>query len=481
MDGFNGKVGGGPAGSPLLVAKVCMVASLGGVLFGFDTAVISGTIGMVESQFGLDKIEVGWFGSSALIGAIIGSFVGGSLGDSYGRRSILIVSAVLFFLSALGSTLPSSFSLLILARSVGGLGIGIASVLAPLYISEFSPAKIRGRLVALYQMSIVIGILLAYFSNWGVLNYSQANPDGLGGAGTFHRIMVSEAWRAMFGTEMVPALLFFLLLWTIPESPRWLIKEGYMDRSVRILERINGKLSATNELKNIQAALSDNGGSLKELARPGFKKALIAGLGLSVFGQFTGVNIIVYYGPDILRDAGLNLDGALKFQVAIGLINLIFTALALWKIDGWGRRPLLIWGMLSVCISLIVIGVLFSVPSVSGIWIVVMLCVYMASLAFSINAVIWVLLGELYPTRIRGRAMSLVTFANWGANFGTAFFFPWFVSVIGMNAGFFVFAGFCFMATVFFHKTVPETKGKTLEEIEIHWRAQESKETKETK
>ncbi len=478
MTDLNSKVKVVSTRSPFLVAKVCMVASLGGVLFGFDTAVISGAIGMVESQFGLDKIEVGWFGSSALIGAIIGSFVAGSLGDSYGRRSILIVSAVLFFLSALGSTLPSSFSLLILARLVGGLGIGIASVLAPLYISEFSPAKIRGRLVALYQMSIVIGILLAYFSNWGVLNYAQANPEGFGGAGIFYRIMVSEVWRAMFGTEMVPALLFFLLLWTIPESPRWLIKEGYIDRSVGILESISGKLSANAELKNILAALSNNRGSLKELARPGFKKALIAGLGLSVFGQFTGVNIIVYYGPDILRDAGLNFNGALKFQVAIGLINLIFTALALWKIDRWGRRPLLIWGMLSVCISLIVIGVLFSVPSVSGIWIVLMLCVYMASLAFSINAVIWVLLGELYPTRIRGRAMSLVTFANWGANFGTAFFFPWFVSVIGMNAGFFVFAGFCFIATVFFQKMIPETKGKTLEEIEEHWRGLEFKRTR---
>ncbi|MEQ5789719.1 sugar porter family MFS transporter [Muricauda sp. NFXS6] len=472
MTDFNSKVKEAPTGSPFLVAQVCLVASLGGVLFGFDTAVISGTISMVEAQFELDKMEVGWFGSSALIGAIIGSMIAGSLGDRYGRKSILIVSAVLFFLSALGSALPSSFSLLIAARLVGGFGIGIASVLAPLYISEFSPANIRGRLVALYQMSIVIGILLAYFSNWGVLNYAQANPDGFGGSGIFYRIMVSEVWRAMFGTEVVPALLFFLLLWTIPESPRWLVKEGNTNVALRILERINGKPKANTELKNILAALSKKGGSLKELAKPGFKKALIAGLGLSIFGQFTGVNIIVYYGPDILRDAGLNFDGALKFQVAIGLINLVFTALALWKIDSWGRRPLLIWGMLSVCISLIVIGVFFSIPSISSIWIVVMLCIYMASLAFSINAVIWVLLGELYPTRIRGRAMSIVTFANWGANFVTAFLFPWFVSVIGMNAGFFVFAGFCFIATVFFYKMIPETKAKTLEEIEEHWRGE---------
>lgn len=473
MDDHKGKVLGGSKYNSFLVIQVCAVASLGGVLFGFDTAVISGTISMVESQFGLGKMEVGWFGSSALIGAIIGSLASGILGDRYGRRSMLIVSAALFFLSALGSALPSTFGLLITARLIGGLGIGIASVLAPLYISEFSPAKIRGRLVALYQMSIVIGILLAYFSNWSLLNYSQSDPTTFGGLGTMYRIMVSEVWRAMFGAEMLPAILFFLLLWSIPESPRWLVKEGYTKKATIILEKVNGKHWANIELMHIRDVLSNKGTSLKELFRPGFKKALLAGLGLSVFGQFTGVNIIVYYGPDILRDAGLNFDGALKFQVAIGLINLIFTALALWKIDNWGRRPLLIWGMLSVCISLAIIGILFSVASIPGIWIVIMLCVYMAGLAFSINAVIWVLLGELYPTRIRARAMAMVTFANWGANFGTAFLFPWFVSYIGMNAGFFVFAGFCLIATVFFHIMIPETKGKTLEEIEGHWRGYE--------
>ena len=470
MTDFNSKVGAASSGSSLLVVQVCLVASLGGVLFGFDTAVISGTIGMVETQFGLDKVEVGWFGSAALIGAIIGSLISGVLGDRYGRRYILLVSAVLFFLSALGSTLPSSFSALIIARLVGGLGIGIASVLAPLYISEFSPAKIRGRLVALYQLSIVIGILLAYFSNWAVLGLVQMDSIGLEGMETLNKIMVSETWRAMFGTEMLPALLFFLLLWTIPESPKWLIKEGKDKKAMAILERINGRRSLPVEFNTIVESLSQKGGLLKELTQPGFKRALIAGLGLSIFGQFTGVNIIVYYGPDILSDAGINFDGALKFQVAIGFINLVFTALALWKIDSWGRRPLLIWGMSSVCTSLIVIGVLFSLPSIPSTWVVAMLCIYMASLAFSINAVIWVLLGELYPTQIRGRAMSLVTFANWGANFGTAFLFPWLVSVIGMDSSFFLFAVFCFLATIFFHQMIPETKGRTLEEIEEYWR-----------
>lgn len=479
MSNSSNKVEVASSGRSFLVVQVCLVASLGGVLFGFDTAVISGTIGMVETQFGLDKVEVGWFGSAALIGAIIGSLLSGVLGDRYGRRYVLLVSAVLFFLSALGSTLPFSFSALIIARLVGGLGIGIASVLAPLYISEFSPANIRGRLVALYQLSIVMGILLAYFSNWAVLGLAQMDSIALEGEETLNKILVSETWRAMFGTEMLPAVLFFLLLWTIPESPRWLIKEGKDKKAMAILERINGRASLAFEFNSIVAALSHKGGSLKELIRPGFKRALFAGLGLSIFGQFTGVNIIVYYGPDILGNAGINFDGALKFQVAIGLINLLFTALALWKIDVWGRRPLLIWGMLSVGISLVLIGVLFALPSIPSFWIVVMLCLYMASLAFSINAVIWVLLGELYPTQIRGRAMSLVTFANWGANFGTAFLFPWLVSVIGMDSGFFLFAGFCFMATIFFHQMIPETKGRTLEEIEAYWSAYDVGKTKQ--
>lgn len=456
-------------GSKSYLALVCFVASLGGVLFGFDTAVISGTVSMVESQFGLDKIEVGWFGSSALIGAIIGSAIAGALSDRYGRRPVLIVAAILFFLSALGSTIPPTFTLLIPARLLGGLGIGMASVLAPLYISEFSPPKIRGRLVALYQMSIVIGILLAYFSNWWLLGFSQNNINSFGGSGIMHLVMISEVWRAMFGAEMAPAALFFSLLLFIPESPRWLVKEGKEDQGYKILQKVSGETIAKAELAAIHASVSEKRGTLSELLKPGFRLALIVGLGLSIFGQFTGVNIIVYYGPDILRDAGFNFDNALKFQVAIGLINLVFTALALWKIDSWGRRPLLIGGMASVCISLLIIGALFSMPEAQGLWIVIMLCIYMASLAFSINAVIWVLLGEIYPNRLRGRAMSIATFANWSTNFATAFIFPWFVAQIGMDVGFFAFAGFCLVATIFFYRFVPETKGKSLEEIENYW------------
>ena len=457
-------------GSKTFLALVCFVASLGGVLFGFDTAVISGTLSFVEAYFGLNNIEVGWFASSALVGAIVGAAMAGALSDKYGRKPILVIAGFLFFISALGSSVPPNFVFLIVARLTGGLGVGMASVLAPLYISEVAPPNIRGRLVALYQLSIVIGILLAYFSNWALLGFSQGNPVAFGATGIFHRTLVSEVWRGMFGSEMIPSGLFILMLFFIPESPRWLVKNGQDDKGFHILSRISGSGTARAELAEIKATVDHVKGKISELLKPGLRLALIVGVGLSVFGQFTGVNIVVYYGPNILENAGFKLDSALQFQVAIGIINLIFTIIALWKIDSWGRRPLLIWGMTAVFISLMIIAIQFSIGLTSGIWIVIMLCIYMASLAISINAVIWVLIGELFPTRVRGRAMSIATFANWGINFLTAFLFPWYVAKIGMNAGFFTFAAMCLIGTIFFYRYVPETKGKSLEEIERNWK-----------
>ena len=451
------------------IAAVCSIGSLGGLLFGFDTAVISGTFSFIERHFLLNEIEIGWFASSALIGAIIGALVSGSLSDRFGRKPILIIAAFLFFISALGCTIPDSFIFLIVARIIGGIGVGMASVLSPLYISEFSPPKIRGKLIALYQLSIVIGILLAYLSNWLLLKFSQESTSLFNETDKLYKIFVSEVWRGMFGLEMIPSGLFILLLFLIPESPRWLIKNNNPEKGFNILTKISGKKIAEKEFIEIKNSISKFKGRIADLLRPGLRLALLVGIGLSVFGQFTGVNIIIYYGPTILENAGFKIDGALQFQVAIGLINLIFTILALWKIDRWGRRPLLVYGMFSVFISLIIIAFQFTFDSSQGILIVVMLCIYMASLALSINAVIWVLIGEIFPNRIRGSAMSIVTFTNWGANFLTAFTFPWYIDKIGMGGGFFTFAGMCLLATIFFNKYVPETKGKTLEEIENFW------------
>jgi len=451
------------------IAAICSIGSIGGLLFGFDTAVISGTFSFIEQYFSLDEIEIGWFASSALIGAIIGALVSGSLSDRFGRKPILIIAAFLFFISALGCTIPNSFIFLIVARIIGGIGVGMASVLAPLYISEFSPPKIRGKLIALYQLSIVIGILLAYLSNWLLLKFSQESTSLFNETDKLYKIFVSEVWRGMFGLEMIPSGLFILLLFLIPESPRWLIKNNDPEKGFNILTKISGEKIAEKEFIEIKNSISKFKGRIADIFRPGLRLALLVGIGLSVFGQFTGVNIIIYYGPTILENAGFKIDGALQFQVAIGLINLIFTIFALWKIDRWGRRPLLVYGMFSVFISLIIIAFQFTFDSSQGILIVVMLCIYMASLALSINAVIWVLISEIFPNRIRGSAVSIVTFTNWGANFLTAFTFPWYIDIIGMGGGFFTFAGMCLLATIFFNKYVPETKGKTLEEIENFW------------
>ncbi len=448
------------------LAMVCVVASMGGLLFGFDTAVISGTVGMVETQFELSKLELGWFTSSALVGCILGAMMAGVLGDKYGRKPVLIIAAALFFISALGCTIPPSFKVLYSVRIIGGIGVGIASVLSPLYISEFSPPKIRGRLVAMYQLSIVTGILLAYGSNWILQNYSIHHTVITGGSGFLYKIFVGEVWRSMFGMEMVPAMLLLVLLLFVPESPRWLIQAGRRKSGKRILEKISGIKVAEEEFMEILSSLGQEKGKLRELFRPGLRTALLVAVGLSVFGQLTGINAVIYYGPEILKQAGIQFENALQFQTILGIINLVFTILALLLIDKLGRRPLLIGGMAAVVLTLFLAGLLFLTDTPNGTLIVVVLGAYIACIAFSICAVIWVITPEIFPNRVRGRAMSIAAFSNWGTNTIAAYLFPWYVASFGMHIGFFTFGAICLVATLFFWKFVPETKGKSLEQIE---------------
>jgi MFS transporter, SP family, arabinose:H+ symporter len=458
-------------GSPWYLAGICLVASLGGLLFGFDTAVISGTFGFVETQYALSKFEVGWFGSAALVGCIFGAAAAGWLSDRFGRKPILIASAVFLFVSALYSCIPPTFQVLIWARIVGGIGVGMASVLAPMYISEFAPPRLRGRLVALYQLSIVLGILAAYFSNWLLLRFSEAHPGAFGGTGSLHWTLVAEVWRGMFGAEMIPCVLFFFLLFAVPESPRWLAKAGRDAVALRILTQVDGAEVARRELAEIRASLQHEVGSARELLEPGLRRALIVGLGLAIFGQLSGINIVVYYGPTILKSAGFSSADTLQWQVVLGLINLVFTLVAIWKVDRWGRRPLLVWGMAVVTLSLAATGAMLW-QNAPAMWVVACLCLYMACESLSICAVIWVLTPEIYPNRVRGRAMSIATFANWTTNTVSAFLFPWYVERFSMQAGFFTFAAICLAATVFFARCVPETKGKSLEEIARYWQAE---------
>ncbi|MEX2310367.1 MAG: sugar porter family MFS transporter [Pirellulales bacterium] len=475
--------------SGLYLGGICLTASLAGLLFGFDTAVISGTFEFVEEQFHLTKLQVGWFGSSALLGCILGAAVAGMLGDRFGRKPILIISAVFFFISALFSAIPPSFAVLIWARIVGGVGVGMASVLTPMYISEFAPPNLRGRLVATYQLSIVIGILAAYCCNWLLLAVSERYPEMLAGQRLLHWTIVSEVWRGMFGAEMIPAGLFFFLMLLVPESPRWLAKESRDAEALKILAGVSGHEVARRQLAEIQESLTHEVGSIAELFRPGLRKALAVGVGLAFFGQLTGVNVVIYYGPAILRQAGFERIGAFQFQVGFGLINLIFTLIALGLIDRIGRRPLLLGGMTIVTLSLTATGALFlwgTAHALSesqadaagavlsqdiGRWVVGILGLYMACIAISICAVIWVITAEIFPNRLRGRAVSIATLTNWLANSASTFLFPSYVQEYGMHTGFLTFAAICFVGTIFFWRYVPETKGKSLEEIERSWLA----------
>ncbi len=398
------------------------------------------------------------------MGCIPGALLAGWLGDRMGRRPVMLLAGVLFFVSALGSMLPPSFAWLIVARWVGGLGVGLASVIAPIFISEFAPPKHRGRLVALYQLSIVIGVLGAYLTNW--LLVRNAASLGLSGDGIVHTIFGTEVWRAMFGAEMLPALLFLGLLLLVPESPRFLVRSGKLTEAGLILCKILSVDAAEKALADIQKTLREKAVPWSELWRPGVRKMLLIAVALSFFGQLSGVNIVIYYGPRILEDAGFAVESAMLYQVLLGVINLVFTIAAMVVIDRFGRRPLLIGGMAVVAASLLAAGGLFMLPTPPSVLIVVVLCVYIACVALSICAVIWVLTPEVLPNRVRERGMAIAVFVNWSTNAISALLFPWYTSTLGMAAGFITFGVVCVISTCLFFRLVPETAGKSLEEIE---------------
>ena len=402
-------------GSPAFLATVCLVASLGGLLFGFDTAVVSGTVEQVKQCYGLSDLFEGWFTSSALVGCILGAAVAGAGRPFRAEAHAAGVCRVSLCVGALfchpthvqrARRCPVDWG----CGRGDGVGIG-----APVHLGVLA-AQQRGRLVAFYQLSIVMGILLAYLSNWLILRFAHDHPMAFGAESVWHWTLVDEYWRGMFGAEMLPCVLFFCLLLFVPESPRWLLKAGHDVRGLAILTRISGETTARRELGEIQAGLAREEGSLRELFRPGLHRALLVGVMLSVFGQLSGVNIVVYYGPKILKAAGYQDAAALLSQVGFGLINLVFTILALLVIDRWGRRPLLIGGMAVVTVALAVLGSLFLfgaqpgdagnavvVSKTVGLWIGLTICVYMACIALSICAVIWVLTPEIFPNRVRGR------------------------------------------------------------------------------
>jgi sugar porter (SP) family MFS transporter len=451
----------------ILLIGLALIAALGGFLFGYDTAVISGTLAMVRDQFSLSAAMEGWYVSSALIGCIIGVSGAGWLSDKYGRKMVLLLTGALFSISAIGCAFSTSFSMLVSYRWIGGTGVGIASMLSPLYISEISPPSLRGRLVTLYQFAITIGILSSYFVNVWLLN--AADVSGFTGMKNLHLIFKEEVWRGMLGMEAIPAISFFLLLFLIPRSPRWLVVKGNKEKARKILIRLSGEKEAGDEIREIEETLALEKGSWRLLLQPGIKMAVLIGVALAVLQQFTGIDAIIYYGPRIFEEAGFALSEALSGQVVIGIINVTFTVIAIFTIDTLGRRRLLLIGTSGMLISLLVIGFLFFIGKAQGTLLLSLVLVFCACFAFSLGPVVWVILSEIYPNRIRGRAMSIATIAVWIGTSIIGQMIPISLDNLGPHFTFWIFAFFCLPTLYIGWRLLPETKGRTLEDIEKYW------------
>ena len=449
-----------------------VVAALGGFLFGYDTAVISGTIAQVTEQFGLDALQQGWYVGCALIGSIIGVLFAGILSDKFGRKSTMILSAILFSTSAIGCAVSTDFNQLVIYRIIGGVGIGVVSIISPLYISEVAVAQYRGRLVSLYQLAVTIGFLGAYLVNYQLLGYSMSNPDV--STAWWNLVFVSEVWRGMLGMETLPAIMFFIIIFFIPESPRWLILKGKEEKATNILERIyTSSKDALFQLAETKSVLSSESKSeWKLLLQPGIRKAVIIGVCIAVLGQFMGVNAVLYYGPSIFENAGLSGGDSLFYQVLVGLVNTLTTVLALVIIDKVGRKKLVYYGVSGMVISLVLIATYFIYGEswgISSIFLLIFFLFYVFCCAVSICAVVFVLLSEMYPTRVRGLAMSIAGFALWIGTYLIGQLTPWMLQNLTPAGTFILFAIMCVPYMLIVWKLVPETTGKSLEEIERYW------------
>ncbi|MFC3199159.1 sugar porter family MFS transporter [Parapedobacter deserti] len=453
---------------PTILWISCGVAALGGFLFGFDMAVVSGILPLLTEQFALSAFQQGWFVSSALVGCIVGVAMSGELGDRYGRRRVLVLSAILFLVSALGCGSLPAFSSIVASRILGGVGVGIASSMVPLYISEIAPARVRGRLVTYYQLAVTFGILVAYLSNAFLLQ--TAVTDIIGNTPGWLGVWFNDqVWRGMFIVEALPALVFLLGLLAIPESPRWLIQKGRTATGAALLHRFVGATEATADLENRRQDGGQHRSSYRELFSPHLRKALLLGLLLPLFSQFCGINAIIYYGPSILSSAGVSLSSSLQSQIIFGVANMAFTLIAVWKVDKLGRRPLYLIGTSASALSLLVAGYCFYAGNTQGMLLLVAVIIFLASFAFSLGPLKFVVAAEIFPAHIRGRAMALSIMVMWIADTIIGQLTPLLLEGIGAAFTFWLFALFCVLAFVAVYQLLPETKGKSLEEIERQW------------
>jgi len=429
---------------------ISAIAALGGLLFGFDTAVISGTTPFIKPYFGLDDIWLGWTVSSLLAGCIIGVISAGKPSDVFGRKKTLMSAAILFALSAIGSALATHLSVFIGFRVLGGFGVGIASMLSPMYISEVSPAASRGRLVSFNQLAIVIGILLAFISNAMLVDTGENN------------------WRWMLAVMGLPAVLFFIFLFFAPESPRWLVQKGFSEKAFIILEKVNGSDLAKEELLSIEESIKteEDNGTYREVFSLRMRPILIIGVFVSVFSQITGINSIMYYAPVIFQSIGEGASSAITQTALIGGGNLIFTFVAILLIDKLGRKPLLIGGVIGMIVSLTSIAIAFYLKKYEGYLILFLILTYIASFSASVGPVGWVLLSEIFPNKLRSKAMSISIVSLWLANFLLILVFPVILNRFGGATAFLFFDAMCVLLLLFTIFRLPETKGKSLEELE---------------
>lgn len=439
------------------VTLVSMVAAIGGLLSGFDTAVVAGAIGFMKQHFDLNEMQVGWAVSCLIIGCIAGAASAGVVGERFGRKKTLITAAILFIIGSIGAAIPDTFNQYIVFRMIGGVGIGITSTLCPLYNAEIAPAKYRGRLVALNQLATVTGIFLVYFTNLWIA--------GLGDEAWG----ITTAWRWMFAFNAIPGTLFLVLLFVVPESPRWLIKHGKAAQALPILLRIHGETLAKQEVLDIKASFKEVNSSIRQLFSPGIRIALIVGVGLAVLQQVTGINAVMYYAPEIFKETGAGTDAALIQTILVGLINFLFTILAIWLIDRVGRKVLLLIGSSIMTISLAVIGLAFHSGNTSGPIVLIFILVYVAAFAISLGPVVWVLISEIFPNRIRAKATAIASMALWLGNYVVSQSFPPMLASAGPAITFWIFGVLSLVTFVFTWRIVPETKGKSLEDIESLW------------
>ncbi|MCK5821345.1 MAG: sugar porter family MFS transporter [Bacteroidales bacterium] len=445
---------------------ISLVSAMGGLLFGYDWVVIGGAKPFYERFFEISNSPAlqGWAMSSALIGCMVGAIISGSLSDRFGRKRLLILSGAVFMVSAIGTGAAESMTIFILYRLLGGVAIGLASTLSPMYIAEIAPKEVRGKFVSINQLTIVIGILAAQIANMLI---AKEVPTGATDLDILNSWNGQQGWRWMFWAEIIPASLFFLLMFLIPESPRWLAKRGYNDKAEAVLLKIGNKSFATQALSDIRESLQNDSRKVdfKALFAPGMKKILLIGIVLAAFQQWCGINVIFNYAEEIFSAAGYAVDDIMFNIVITGSVNLVFCLIALYTVDKLGRRPLLLLGAGSLAVIYAVMGTLFFFE-VKGLPLLILVITAIAAYSMTLAPVVWVVLSEIFPNRIRGAAMAVGTLALWSACFILTYTFPMLNSGLGASGTFWLYGVICVLGFLFILKKLPETRQKSLEQIE---------------